>query len=160
MQDCFIADLDDTLANAKHRRHFLMSNPKDWEGYHSASSHDTVHEHVALVFRALGMRGLPAVICTGRPNTHRAWTDEWLAAKDLIPFILLMRRPGDHRPDPEVKLDMLHEIKHMALNPILALEDRPSVIRMWRMNGVPCLAPDQSHWADHEYESTLMGGRI
>lgn len=160
MPDCFIVDLDDTLANAKHRHHFLESNPKDWEGYHSASIHDPVHEYVAVIFRNLRSSGLTPVICTGRPNTHRAWTNEWLERKDLLPDLLFMRTPGDHRPDSEVKLDMLYEIKRSGCKPVLAIEDRPSVVRMWRMNGVPCLAPDQSHWRNHSFESTLLGGLI
>lgn len=46
MSKAIIVDLDGTLANCEHRRHFLETKPKDWKSFHGLV-------HLVPVFEAL-----------------------------------------------------------------------------------------------------------
>ena len=43
---CYIFDIDGTIANNKHRTHFLEASPKDWDGYHALAHLDTPFAHI------------------------------------------------------------------------------------------------------------------
>lgn len=49
-----------------------------------------------------------------------------------------MRRAKDSRPDTEVKQDILDQYFKKELIDVV-IDDRPSVIRMWRSNGLEVL---------------------
>ena len=49
-----------------------------------------------------------------------------------------MRKEGDHRPDHIIKLELLAQIRSDGFEPIMAFDDRNSVVKMWRDAGIPC----------------------
>lgn len=49
-----------------------------------------------------------------------------------------MRKDGDHRPDNEVKSELLARIRADGHDPIMAFDDRDQVVKMWRAAGIPC----------------------
>ena len=50
----------------------------------------------------------------------------------------MMRGDDDYRPDWEVKQEMLDRMRDEGLDPKIAVDDRPSVVMMWRDNGLTC----------------------
>ena len=50
--------------------------------------------------------------------------------------MLCMREDKDFREDTKVKADMLETLRNQGFNPVMAFDDRPSVIRMWREKGL------------------------
>ena len=56
---------------------------------------------------------------------------------------VFMRSSGDKRPDTQVKADILKFIPKDKV--VLVIDDRPSVCRMWRENG---LRDGRSGWQD------------
>src|SRR3546814_16195171 len=56
-----------------------------------------------------------------------------------------MRKDADTRPDHVVKEEILQQISDDGYQPILAVDDRPSVVAMWRSKGITTLqcAPDE-----------------
>jgi hypothetical protein len=55
---------------------------------------------------------------------------------------LLMRSEGDRRPDTTVKYEMMYEYKFTPEDVLCILDDRQSVVDMWRQNGFRCLQVD------------------
>jgi hypothetical protein len=49
-----------------------------------------------------------------------------------------MRPDDDYTPDYIFKKVVLDEMRKADLDPQFAVDDRPSVVQMWRDNGVPC----------------------
>lgn len=136
--DCYIFDIDGTLANGEHRVHHLAGKPKRWDLYNAAMAADTVHEHVATLCRQLSAIA-PIIYCTGREAVFRDVTLAWLARNKLdFHAALHMRRAKDYRGDDVVKFDMLEAIRGAGYNPTMAFDDRNRVVAMWRANGVPC----------------------
>lgn len=76
---------------------------------------------------------------TGRPITRQRETQIWLQQHFLPYHSLYMRQKGDFRKDYIVKKEILETIRKEFGEPYFALDDRSSVVAMWRENGVPCL---------------------
>lgn len=50
-----------------------------------------------------------------------------------------MRATGDHRPDYQVKADILAQIEEQSFSPVFAIDDRTQVVDMWRAHGIRTL---------------------
>lgn len=50
-----------------------------------------------------------------------------------------MRSDGDMRPDVSVKRELLRAIEREGFSPWLTIDDRSSVVSMWREEGLTCL---------------------
>ncbi len=135
----YIFDLDGTLANLDHRLHFVKREKPDWDAFFDAVDQDSVYEHVADLARMLSYRrNHYIVVVSGRSDQCRTATLAWLNMHGIPAHHVYMRTGGDHRPDYEVKKDLLAELLADGYKPIMAFDDRNQVVEMWRENGVPC----------------------
>ncbi len=159
-----VCDIDGTIANLEHRLHFVKDinyntdechsqtcdiavnhgHRKDWKSFFDEMSKDTVIENVRDMIIKYKEEGYPIIFVSGRPDSHRKQTKEWLenvAFKD-IKFVegedyatILMRRSIDHRLDTEVKENILkHYLKPENVH--LVIDDRKRVIEMWKRNNL------------------------
>lgn len=136
-----IFDMDGTLADVRHRLHFLNGPKKDFEAFYGTMYHDTPN---ALVCELAAMYASNneyyLIICTGRPERYRRETKQWLLDYEIEYHGLFMRandRLSDK--DSDVKRDMLNLIRKLWPSPILAVDDRSQVVKMWREEGLVCL---------------------
>jgi hypothetical protein len=135
-----IFDIDGTLANIEHRRHWILNNPKDWKAFQAAAKWDTVIEPIAVIARQLGSNRCAnrLILCSGRGEQERPVTEHFLK-KHWIPYeALYMRTEGDYRSDDIIKFELLQRIKADGFDPKLAFDDRNRVVKMWRDNGIMC----------------------
>jgi hypothetical protein len=140
VRDAIIVDIDGTVANGTHRQHHLNGAKRDWKSFFEAQHADLVYEEVRFIVQAVFKTTEAHVFfCTARPSQYYQMTNEWLI-KHRIPYsTLMMRESGDGRDDTDVKYDMLQLIRSAGFKVILAIDDRPQVINMWRRNDVPVL---------------------
>ena len=142
-----ICDLDGTLADLTHRLHHVKGDKKNWDAFHAQCVNDKPHDDVIRIvdtFR-LGNCGCAyprnnLYILSGRNEVVRAETTRWL--EDNTPFVdivLAMRKAYDHRPDTEVKRDMVRELGLTPDNTLCVFDDRQCVVDMWRELGFRCL---------------------
>ncbi len=136
-----LVDIDGTLADVEHRRHFVdktRNGPRDFNSFYKAMIHDTVKEDIRGIVNMLFVNGWHIFITTGRPETYRDITEKWLIENSCFYHTLVMRsvkRAFD--PDFLVKKDMLVEIQKTH-NPVYAIDDRDQVVKMWREEGLTC----------------------
>jgi hypothetical protein len=129
-----ICDIDGTIADIEHRRHYVQQDPKDWKGFFSEMDKDTVREDVKADIKRCEEAGFDIVFVSARPEDYREVTEKWLMDNMGYNFVL-MRRSGDKRPDVQVKQEIYDKyLKHY--NVVRVYDDRPSVIRMWEGNGL------------------------
>lgn len=132
---CIIVDLDGTLANSEHRRPY---------GDSSKIHLDTPYDHVLKIVRAFCFADVFFVTGRGSEMAEFQPTADWLRSIGLgadVPRRHLLTRPySDNRPDDVVKLELYTTRIAGRYNPILVLDDRPRVIRMWNRLGLPVLA--------------------
>jgi len=133
-----VFDMDGTLADCDHRRHFVEGKEKDFDAFYDAMGEDKKNKVVCGLCNMYHLNNWHIIICTGRPESYREITEKWL--KDMGVFYNeLMMRPDEKRymPDYLVKEEMLTLIR-IERDVELAVDDRKQVVDMWRRNGVPC----------------------
>jgi hypothetical protein len=133
-----IFDIDGTLADCEHRRHWIKTKPKNYEAFHAGIPFDPVIEPVAHVMRTLTAAGNTIICCSGRMEKNRNDTEQWLLKQKLHPHALYMRPTDDMRPDDVIKEELLARIRADGFNPVMAFDDRQRVVDMWRRNGIIC----------------------
>ena len=151
MIDCYVFDIDGTLADLTHRLHHIQKSPKDWDGFFNDVAKDAPIPHVIRLAMVLGL-GTPIVLSSGRAERTRDATMQWLNRHGLFTVVhrLYMRKDGDHRPDYQVKSEILAEMVCDGWRPIMAFDDRDQVVKMWRENGIPCAQVAEGNFCRRE----------
>ena len=139
-----LCDIDGTIADTTHRLHYVTKPEgapddwkKDWKGFFSEMEADPVRLDVQKILVDLYNKGHTIIFLSARPDSYRDVTLKWLADKTLsFAYTLIMRQSHDKRPDTEVKASMfdLHFPDKGVIHTII--DDRPSVIRMWKEMGL------------------------
>lgn len=132
-----IFDIDGTLADLTHRRHYVQTKPANWEAFRLAADRDTLIEPVAVAQRAL-LQTNNMILCTGRMEKERELTERWLLRHDIFFDRLYMRATNDTRPDFVIKEELLDRILVDGFKPNLVFDDRQQVVDMWRRRGLVC----------------------
>ncbi len=124
-----ISDLDGTLAIATQRR------------YHDFTKvyTDTPDTIVRDFLQHLSSSGYLLLFSTGRVESCRQASHAWIEDVANLPVeLLVMRGDDDLAPDPELKRQLYqrHIAGKYAVD--LVLEDKRSVVDMWRQEGLRC----------------------
>ena len=133
MTDIAIFDVDGTLMNVNHRRHHVSGVNKNWKAFNESMVLDTPNE---AVFQLAKQTDLPVIIVSGRNERHRDVTERQLQSIDYIK--LIMRPDDNYEADYEFKESVLNVLKETGFNVQFVVDDRPSVVQMWRRNGLTC----------------------
>jgi hypothetical protein len=134
----YIFDIDGTIADCSHRLHFIQSQPKDWKAFFAACVDDKPIVEVIELIRILNICGFKIMLVTGRSDECRDKTSDWLYSNDVPYSRMYMRKAGDHRPDNEVKGELLDKLIHdwRSFSIRGVFEDRNQVIEMYRKRGL------------------------
>lgn len=146
MKRIAIFDVDGTLMNVNHRRHYVSGKDKDWPAFFDAMEFDTINDHVFHMAHALHNDDYNIIVVSGRNEKHREITEKQLAFGKLSYSELIMRPDNNYEPDFVFKKSVLDAFVEADMKPQFAVDDRPSVVQMWRENGVPCF--DVGGWHD------------
>lgn len=136
-----IIDIDGTLADLSHRLHWIDGRggaKPDWQSFFAHLKGDTVIEPIAGLCNTMHEDPCSpyVILCSGRPEDHRESTQWWLSQHGISYERLYMRPAYDTRPDYVVKRELLDRIRDDGYEPVLVIDDRPSVVEMWRREGL------------------------
>jgi len=136
-----IFDVDGTLMNVDHRRHFVSDGNNDWESFLNPRimAKDTPNYPIVEIARHLQDVQNEIVVVSARNERHRTVTKNQLAGVGMHPEQLFLRPDGDFRSDKEFKQDVLNSLKENGWEPHLVFDDRNQVVEMWRANGITCV---------------------
>lgn len=135
----YIFDLDGTLALIEHRRHLVSGPDKDWPAFFAACFNDQPNEPIITLSRMLYSTS-QVWVWSGRSDTVRELTQQWLWQHGVRYDQLRMRKAGDHRPDEVVKAEWLDGLPQNQRSQIQAVfEDRNRMVALWRSRGLACL---------------------
>lgn len=130
-----ICDIDGTIANCKHRQHFLADGNKNWKAFFDEMGLDTPIKETIDYIQKQHDSGIDIILVSGRPDSYKKTTMLWLDVHKVPYKTLIMRRSGDNRPDEDVKRDILNQ--YFKRDKIVhVIDDRPKVIRMWKEEGL------------------------
>lgn len=133
-----ICDIDGTIANIDHRLHFVKNDPKDWKSFFIQMVNDTPREDMREILIEHQKQGRTIIFVSGRPDTHREFTQNWLSKHGFDGWTLIMRKGGDTRVDTIVKAE-IYDRYFADKEVVQVIDDRPSVIRMWKEKGLNVL---------------------
>ena len=136
-----IVDVDGTVADIEHRRKWVTNGEKDWKRFFQEMDRDKLRTEVwNTILKDSVENNAEIVFISGRPDNWRWTTEDWME-RLMGDFILLndpmlfMRPASNSSPDTEIKQNILNKYFHKE-NILRVYDDRPSVIRMWRENGL------------------------
>jgi len=132
-----VFDIDGTLADVSERLHHVRTKPKNWNAFFAAMAQDKAIASIVRLCNLLHDAGVRVVLCSGRPERYRTDTMAWLAREGVGYDELRLRRDGDRRSDTIAKREMLADIDRTRV--LFIVEDRSSVVEMWRAHGFVCL---------------------
>jgi predicted kinase len=142
LPSAIICDLDGTLALHNGR------SPYDY----AKCDTDLINEPIWEVIEALSAAWFmdeeyenKIIYLSGREDSSREKTAEWLNRNSCPPGPLFMRKSGDHRKDSIVKYELFDKHIRGKYNVLFVLDDRPQVLRMWRAMGVFTLQVGDGH---------------
>jgi len=139
-------DLDGTLAIAPAKSRVIKANGKlDMKIFLGRDCLlDEPNENVVMLCQTmLVSKRWPAVVfVSARHERKREATEQW-----LIKYVmgihrfhptLYLRANDDYRSDEIVKKEILDKLRGLGYDPVLVIDDRDRVCKMWRENGVEC----------------------
>lgn len=142
MKKAVLVDIDGTLANNDHRKHFVEgAAKKDWDSFFKAMDKDTHHQWCMDLLWCLSEElDVEIIYITGRAEKYREMTTDFISHGDLPPFAnLYMRQDSDRRQATEVKLEIYEKYVKGNYHVMFCLEDCASVTAMWRAQGLTVL---------------------
>jgi len=143
-----IFDVDGTLMDIEHRRHFVTQRPKDFDAFRDPEvvMQDTPNKEIFELAKALKDAGNRIIVSTGRNKRQRATTLKQLMMNGLVFDAMYMRGDTDFRPDDELKKEFLIKMKEDGFNPVMAVDDRQQVVDMFRAEGLRVLQVDKGNF--------------
>lgn len=127
LPDCYLCDIDGTVALMKNR------SPFEWKEV----GRDIENEDVTRVIRSL-KKDVNIIFLSGRDSVCRAETEEWLIKYDLKHIALFMRPEGDNRKDTVIKKELYENHILGNYNVLGVFDDRDQVVGLWRSLSLTC----------------------
>ncbi len=129
-------DVDGVLADVRHRLHHLESRPKDWAGFFAAMGEDGVLPEGLELAQEIAAEGHAVVYLTGRNESYRVVTQDWLERHGFPEGLLVMRPDRDRRPARLFKPQALRRIA-VRREVLLVVDDDPAVVDALTQDGWP-----------------------
>ena len=136
-----VFDLDGVIADHRHRLHLIgvgrepgQPVKKDWDQFYALVSQDTPHEIGSFLVRMAAILH-SVVYISGRRESTRLATVQWLEEYSLPPGRLFLREDGDYRPAAQVKREALAKLRDVRL----VVDDDPQVCAELSKKGYACL---------------------
>lgn len=139
MSRAVIFDIDGTLADASHRLKHIQNGSHNWDAFFAEAANDPVIEPIRELAHLFDDQGYRIILVSGRTDKIRGITESWLEQHAIPYHELHMRSEGDYRQDFIVKSELLDAILAAGHDIHLVVDDRPSVVAMWRERGLTCL---------------------
>ena len=140
-----VVDIDGTIAKVGDRLKYLEQVPKDWDAFYAACDEDKPILPIMVLVNILA-KTYDIVFCTGRRESEREKTRAWIVDNmgfntdinyHTVPIV--MRQDGDFRHDIDVKPEEMMRSGFPIETIAYVLEDRNSMVAMWRQLGLTCL---------------------
>ena len=141
-KSAIIVDIDGTVANIEHRMKYWEKKPRDYVKFYENIEDDKPIEEIIWLARSICIAHLPEVdiiYLTGRHEGVRKRTEIWLRKHGLPKGPLYMRGDTDFSPDTEWKKTCYYGRIAPHYDVKFVLEDRQSVVAMWRSIGLRCI---------------------
>ena len=132
-----IFDIDGTIADMQHRRHFVEQTPADWKAFKEHTVHDVPNQWVVDIAKRFVEQGERVVFFSARNESERDITEQQI--RDWVGIAkpdLFLRKNDDFRSDDVFKSDIADLFEEHVGKIDMVFDDRNSVVEMWRQRGL------------------------
>ena len=140
-----IFDVDGTIADVEHRRHFVSQKPADWKSFREQTKFDTPVQWVCDIAKRFIAQGDNVAFFSARNESERSITEaqinEWIGKGHQG---LFLRPDGDFRRDDEFKSDLANKFEEVGGKIDIVFDDRNQVVDMWRDLGLTCFEVEEA----------------
>jgi predicted kinase len=136
---CILVDIDGTLAHMNGKRGAF-----EWDKV-GLDDVDEQVRNIVEMFHASPESDVKVIVLSGRDGVSRPKTEAWLDDHGIGYYHLFMRSAGDMRKDTVIKEEIFWRDIAPNHNVQFAIDDRPSVCRMWRSLGVKVFQVGNPH---------------
>ncbi|MEK0324111.1 MAG: AAA family ATPase [Nitrosopumilus sp.] len=150
---CIIFDLDGTLRDPGHRLHLVKNGSRQYDEFNMACGDDPIVPNIAMLYEMLANAivtvpfgsydDIEIFVFSGCSDIAKETTENWMKEHNLTYNRLWMRPADDHQKDVELKRSWLHKIQAEGYEVLFTVDDRQSVVDMWRSEGITCLQCNQ-----------------
>jgi len=141
-QKAIIIDLDGTLIDDTSTKWMYYEKNPNWEQAKDTDRFRQPKKWCLDLVTNMRAAGTYVIFLTGRPDSYRQQTEDWLEKHDAKNPHILMRKDGDWREDVLIKHEIYKKYIEPHYNIIFAIDDKKSVIDMWRAAGLTALHCD------------------
>lgn len=135
-----IFDLDGTITDLSHRKHYLDQDPPDWKIFNSLVYEDEINMWAERLIRMINQdKSHFMLIVSGRSEDAKYDTITWLKDHNIVYDALFMRKKNDSRRDDIIKEEIYNDLIKPHYQVQFVIDDRKRVVDMWRKNGLVCL---------------------
>ena len=134
---CFVFDIDGTLADSQWRTCLIKQKPKNWKGFVACAKYDLPIRAVYQLYKALTQSSVSIAIITGRSEEDFDVTNDWLNNWGITASFFRMRAAGDKREDFVVKGELMDKIQEQY-DVVGIFEDRKQCCDEWNRRGIFC----------------------
>lgn len=129
-----IVDLDGTLVDVSKAPDLVIPQDKLKRNKfkHTRQINSPTKNWVVDYVRELYYKGNDILIVTARDEEWAGETNGWLRANAVPYTALFMRKHNDDRKDYKCKEDILKYIYKQGWKPMLAIDDNPDTIELWK----------------------------
>lgn len=124
--DCIVIDLDGTVALHRNRL------PFDWDKLGTDFFDPRMH-HIIMTYVKSGVK---LIFLTGRPESVRLATENWIDSNLWTKYELIMRPVNDYRSGEIVKKELWEKYVEPYYNTLCVFEDSNKCVDMWRDLGL------------------------
>jgi hypothetical protein len=105
-----VIDIDGVLADASHRQHHLDKRPRDWAAFFAEVGADAPIERGRARLTSLSDDDHTIVLLSGRPESTRADTQDWLVRQGIPVSEVILRSDRDRRKAADFKAEAIGAI--------------------------------------------------
>lgn len=139
-----LCDIDGTAANINHRRHFVENKPKRWDKFYDAIIDDKPNEWCQEIISS--MQQHEVIFVSGRPETHRKQTEDWLDKYYGGLYSYLYMRPANNTEQDFIIKERIYDNNFSDKQILFVIDDRKQVVDMWRRKGLTVLQCDEGNF--------------
>lgn len=168
MADIVFVDLDGTLCDTRHRLHIVdktliggdeATEEAMWRAYAEACPDDAVVASVNALIELLWV-DCAIYLTSGRTESARALTEDWLETHDISYDELWMRPVGNRMSNGTLKGSWVAKARAAGHEVVLAIDDYHNAVKEYAALGVPCLhVHSNAGWDETQADSILVGGK-
>lgn len=140
-----IVDIDGTIANCLHRRHFLEEKNPDWRSFNESCVTDTLNPWCREIVEHF-KSDHTILFVSGRAEEYREVTEKWLDDNKVCCHFLFMRKNKDYRDDTIIKKEIYESKIAQEYEVTFVIDDRSKMVDMWRKLGLICLQCDEGNY--------------